>query len=169
MRFGEKTIYLVIGIVLLTLGLVACGPAQDPDDEAATAPAEAAGEPEEAQESEAASESAEVVAPEQPSAPEVSEGVDFDVYGGLGEAGFETTASGLQIAIKEEGDGETPEVVPDQAVEGGGDSAVTADAEGAHSVDATANDEQPVGDIAPQEGTSTGEPPASEGEAPARA
>lgn len=105
MRFREKKIYMVIGIILLTLGMVACGPAQDPDDEAATATARAQGEPEEAPESEAA----EVVAPEQPDAPEVAAAEEFDIYGGLGEAGFETTASGLQIAILEEGDGDMPE------------------------------------------------------------
>ena len=113
MKLREMKIYLSIGIILLTLGLVACGPAQDPGDEAATATAKAEGIPaeeqEEAQESEAVSEAVEVVAPEQPSVPEVSQGEEFDVYAGLGAGGFETTGSGLQIAILEEGDGETPE------------------------------------------------------------
>ena len=50
MKLREKTFILAIGIIFLALGLVACGPAQDPDDEAATATAQAEGDPEEAQE-----------------------------------------------------------------------------------------------------------------------
>ncbi len=119
MRSREKKVYLIVGIIILALGLVACGPAQDPEFEAATATARAEGvsgeeqedvqdeDPDEVEESE--SEPAEAEVDQEASAIEDVESADFDVYAGLGEAGFETTDSGLQYAILEEGDGEQPD------------------------------------------------------------
>jgi peptidylprolyl isomerase len=108
----ETSIYLGLGIIVLALGLVACGPAQDPDFEAATATARAEGVPAEEpeaeveSESEAVNESAEETAPEEPSEPQAPEGGDFDLYAGLSESEFETTESGLQYTILDQGDGE---------------------------------------------------------------
>lgn len=119
MRSSEKTIYLLAGLIILALGIVACGPAQDPEFEAATATARAEGVPDEEQEEvsrdasdeveESEGELAEAEADEAVSVPEDAENAEFDVYAGLGEAGFETTDSGLQFAILEQGDGEQPE------------------------------------------------------------
>ena len=112
MKLEETKIYIVIGIFLLALGLVACGPAQDPELEAATATARAEGAPAEEPEaeaeteSEAVSEAAEEEASEQSSEPQESEAEEFDIYAGLSESEFETTESGLQYAILEQGDGE---------------------------------------------------------------
>jgi peptidylprolyl isomerase len=101
----------VASLILLAIGLVACGPAQDPEDEAATATANAAvGTTDEQDETVEESGPAEVeaqeaVVEEQPSTPEASSESDFDIYGGLGEDAFETTESGLRYAILEEGEG----------------------------------------------------------------
>jgi FKBP-type peptidyl-prolyl cis-trans isomerase len=91
-RRRDKILLIVASVVLLAIGLVACGPAQDPENEAATATAQAA--PEEA------------IVEEQPSAPEIASEGDFDVYAGLGEDAFQTTDSGLRYAILEKGDGD---------------------------------------------------------------
>lgn len=120
MKRTETSIFMLIGILLLALGLVACGPAQDPENEAATATTRAEGVPTEEpveepeSESETVSEDVEAAAPEEPPVSSASEGEEFDVYAGLGEDNFETTASGLQYVILEQGDGEQPE--PGQVV-----------------------------------------------------
>lgn len=107
----DKT-FLIVASLLLAIGLVACGPAQDPEDEAATATARVAGDAtgEQADTTEASGE-AEVEAAgapveEQPSTSETSTQEDFDIFAGLGESAFETTDSGLRYAILEEGNGD---------------------------------------------------------------
>lgn len=109
MRVSKTTILLITGLALLVLAMAACGPAQDPEDEAATATAQAEGVPtaEQEEETQSVEESA---AEETPAADQESEPVDapegdFDIYGGLGEDAFETTETGLQYAIIEKGDG----------------------------------------------------------------
>lgn len=121
MKRTEKTTYIVIGFILLALGLVACGPAQDPDLEAATATARAEGVPAEEQDaevesdSEAVSEAAEETEPDLESESQAPESDEFDLYAGLSESDFETTGSGLQFAILDQGDGE--QASPGQVVE----------------------------------------------------
>lgn len=107
---------LVAGLVLLAIAMVACGPAQDPEDEAATATARAEGvSAEEAtqaptESSEVETESEQAPVQEESGSSDTSPEGDFDVFAGLGEDAFETTESGLQYAILEEGDGgERPE------------------------------------------------------------
>jgi len=112
----ESTLFVIASLVLIVIGLVACGPAQDPENEVATATAKAeagpadgnenmqtsAGETESSNESETADSSGEA---------EVSGNEDFDIFAGLGEDAFETTESGLRYAILEQGGtGEQPEV-----------------------------------------------------------
>jgi peptidylprolyl isomerase len=114
-RSREKITIIVAGLVLLAAAMVACGPAQDPDDEIATATASAQESPaeekedtaEESSETESAPDETTDEAPtdEPASAPETAPEGDFDIYAGLGEDAFETTDSGLRYVILEEGGG----------------------------------------------------------------
>jgi len=103
----------------LGLGLVACGPAQDPNEEAATLTAipdaisdsgsdEPETEVEEPAEEAPEEEPAEVV--ESDTGSTEDSGEPFDVFAGADESDFETTDSGLQYVVMIEGDGDTPEV-----------------------------------------------------------
>ena len=99
MKRRETTIAIVAGLILLILGLTACGPAQDVEDEAATATARA--ENMQLEEPEVASNDDEGT--------DTSDNGDFDIYAGLGEEGFTTTESGLKYAILEPGGSEMPQ------------------------------------------------------------
>ncbi|UCG26533.1 MAG: FKBP-type peptidyl-prolyl cis-trans isomerase [Chloroflexota bacterium] len=104
--------FIVIGIILLAFGLAACGPAQDPELEAATATARAEGVPAAEQEAEleregeAVSEAAEEAASQEADELQAPESEEFDVYAGLNDSDFQTTESGLQYTVLEQGDGE---------------------------------------------------------------
>ncbi len=93
--------------LLLLVGIlaVACGPAKELDQEAAASTAFAQGESleEEASEAESAGAPLEEPAAEEPVGSEPA--IDFDLYGGFDEGDFETTESGLQYIVLEEGDG----------------------------------------------------------------
>lgn len=113
----DKTLFIVASLIVLAITLVACGPAQDPEDEAATATARAAEGPSDDQDqgddsaevadsSDAETAAAGAVAEGQAEAPEIAPPNDFDIYAGLGEDAFETTDSGLRFAILENGEGE---------------------------------------------------------------
>ncbi len=99
--------------LLLLVGILAaaCGPAQDLEEEAAASTAFAQGES--AEEEAAEEESAEEPAEEPAEESEVEQPVeaeppsDFDVFAGFDEGDVETTESGLQYIVLEEGDGET--------------------------------------------------------------
>ncbi len=103
--------------LLLGIGLVACGPAQDPEDEIATITARAEGvniEDEiEAETPEAETPEVETPEVEEPDVVEPqTEGesdeplASFDVLGGASEDDVQSTSSGLQYIIFSEGDGE---------------------------------------------------------------
>ena len=101
-------------LLLVVILAVACGPAQDLEDEAAASTAFAQGESseEEVSEAESAEEPAEEPAVEEPAAEEPvgsDPSIDFDLYGGFDEGDFQTTESGLQYILLEEGDGESLE------------------------------------------------------------
>ena len=109
-RIGMKwwALLLLVGILA-----VACGPAQDLEDEAAASTAFAQGEgSEEVSEDESAEAATEEPAADEPAADEpVDSGQpsDFDLYAGIDEGDVETTESGLQYILLEEGDGESIE------------------------------------------------------------
>jgi peptidylprolyl isomerase len=107
-------VFVVAGLLLLAIAMVACGPAQEPEDEVATATARASESSAEIQED--ATEDTTEVEAEEPTAAEPAEEEevaaesDFDVFGGVGEDAYETTDSGLQYAILEQSNsGEQPE------------------------------------------------------------
>jgi peptidylprolyl isomerase len=108
----DKTFLIMASLIVLAIGLVACGPAQDPENEAATATARAADSPADDQDaaaeenSQTEAEAEEAVVEEQPNTPEASTESDFEMFAGLGEDAFETTESGLRYVILEEGDGD---------------------------------------------------------------
>ena len=121
MKRREAAIYIVIGMILLLFGLAACGPAQEPEDEAATATARAEGVPDEEQEAEPEGDEGETVSEAVQESPseetdelQAAGGEEFDIYAGLSESDFETTESGLQYTILEQGDGE--QALPGQVV-----------------------------------------------------
>jgi peptidylprolyl isomerase len=110
----------LILLLLLGIGLVACGPAQDPQDEVATvtARAENAGVEEESEAETPAAELAEADTPEveEPEAVESQTDAEsdeplasFDILGGASEDDVQSTSSGLQYIIFSEGDGELPQ------------------------------------------------------------
>lgn len=100
--------WLILAL-LLGIGLAACGPAQDPEDEIATVTARAEGVPEsEAEAPEQIEDSEEAEAPQ--SGEELSsQDTSFDLYAGFDEDEFETTSSGVQYIILEEGEGDSLE------------------------------------------------------------
>jgi FKBP-type peptidyl-prolyl cis-trans isomerase len=109
-RRREKSLLVVASLILLAIGIVACGPAQDPQDEIATATARAeAGSGNNitasSQSSQTESVAVEEVPTEQASAPFSPLTTEFDIYAGLGESAFKTTESGLRYATVEKGDG----------------------------------------------------------------
>lgn len=102
-------------MLLLALGLAACGPAQDPDNEIATLTARAEGV---ASEDENPTNTPEVESPvaeepevAEPQTEEESGGplASFDILGGASEEDVQTTSSGLQYIIISEGDGDIPQ------------------------------------------------------------
>lgn len=105
----------LILMLLLGIGLVACGPAQDPQDEIATITARAE---EVVDEDESEAETLEAEPPEVEE-PEVSEPqtetesdeplASFDVLGGASEDDVQSTSSGLQYIIFSVGEGEMPQ------------------------------------------------------------
>jgi len=94
-------------LLLLALGLVACGAAQSEEEELATLEA-LAGESIGAPASEPVGEQAPDPAGEQASVP-VEGGISFDLYGGIDAGDFDTSDSGLQYYFSEEGDGQVVE------------------------------------------------------------
>ncbi len=101
----------LILVLLLGIGLAACGPAQDPDEEMATLTAVDEGAlPEESssveeEEPEVDSAPAEEAEAPESSVEEADAGEPFDIYGGYDVDEFQVTDSGLQYLILEGGDG----------------------------------------------------------------
>lgn len=106
MKRHSFRLYMFGLIAVLAIALVACGSAQDTEEEAAepTTPVEAATEPA-AEEEEAADEPAEEPT-EEPAEDADEAASDFDLYAGEEPEAFTTTDSGLQYFLFEEGDGE---------------------------------------------------------------
>ena len=120
------TLWLVL-LAFLVLGIVACGPAVPPDEEAPTSVAEESAETEdtgaeqateaeseEAAESETEAESADLAAEgnlevDPPTTEEEDAAVPFDIFAGVDEDEIDTRESGLQIITLSEGDGPKPE------------------------------------------------------------
>ncbi len=96
-----------IMLVLLVVGAVACGPAQDPDNEIATLTAQAQSETVDSEEpvEEATAEQTAVAEVEQP----IEGDISFDKYAGASQDEIQSTSSGLEYVIISEGDGEIPE------------------------------------------------------------
>jgi len=94
-------------LALLAIGAVACGPAQDPDNEIATLTAQAESETVDSEEPE------ETATAEQATSDEVEEPAEgdssFDKYAGANQDEIQSTSSGLEYVIISEGDGDIPE------------------------------------------------------------
>lgn len=116
----KSTRWLLL-LTVLVLALAACGPAQDEDEELATlsassekiiAPEEETDDHEGEEEAEVdeaeAEESAAEAGIEEPAGASDAT-ISFDLYGGTKASEFETTDSGLQYFISDEGDGQLAE------------------------------------------------------------